>query len=238
MLPAPLFASPPLTFQVTAAAPPPESVAENCSTAEPEELVALQPVQFVSIERRSGSQRKSLRSRTRRRRAAAATRQKQHRRDRRQRQRPARQTPPAAKTLLCVHLHRSAHAPFHRLVPIPNQKVQSLPAIFRLIGLKRPLHSNVRPVHPAKRCLPRTTNELPYAVARPIALNPLIRGGSWTTSIPAIPASPLRLKAQASRNVIQSPFALSSIPPPRHPSRRNVIQSRFALSSRGAKRRR
>jgi hypothetical protein len=49
MVPGPLFASPPLTDQVTLAAPPPVSVALNCSTDAPEELVALQPVQFVSI---------------------------------------------------------------------------------------------------------------------------------------------------------------------------------------------
>jgi hypothetical protein len=48
-VPGPLFASPPLTVQVTLAAPPLESAAVNCSTAAPDELVALQPVQFVSI---------------------------------------------------------------------------------------------------------------------------------------------------------------------------------------------
>ena len=41
--------SPPVTFQVTFAAPPPVSVAENCSTEAPLELVALQPVQLVSM---------------------------------------------------------------------------------------------------------------------------------------------------------------------------------------------
>jgi hypothetical protein len=50
MVPAPLFTSPPLTFQVTVAAPPLASVAENCSTDAPDELVALQPVQLVSID--------------------------------------------------------------------------------------------------------------------------------------------------------------------------------------------
>ena len=48
MVPAPEFASPPETVQVTLAAPPAFSVAENCSTAVPEEFVVLQPVQFVS----------------------------------------------------------------------------------------------------------------------------------------------------------------------------------------------
>jgi hypothetical protein len=50
IVPAPLFASPPLTFHVTLAALPLESFAENCSTDTPEELVALQPVQLVSTE--------------------------------------------------------------------------------------------------------------------------------------------------------------------------------------------
>ena len=49
MVPGPEFASPPETDQVTLAAPPPERVAENCSKAAPEELVVLQPVQFVSM---------------------------------------------------------------------------------------------------------------------------------------------------------------------------------------------
>jgi len=49
MLPGPLFSSPPETDQVTAAAPPPVSVAVNCSTDAPRALVALQPVQLVSI---------------------------------------------------------------------------------------------------------------------------------------------------------------------------------------------
>ena len=39
----------PETFHVTLAAPPALSVAVNCSTDEPEALVALQPVQFVSM---------------------------------------------------------------------------------------------------------------------------------------------------------------------------------------------
>src|SRR5271165_1061924 len=49
MVPGPLFASPPDTDQVTAALPPPVSVAVNCSTDEPRELVVLQPVQLVSM---------------------------------------------------------------------------------------------------------------------------------------------------------------------------------------------
>jgi|SRR5580658_10135129 hypothetical protein len=49
MVPAPVFASPPITLQVTAAASPSASVAANCSTGVPLELVALQPVQLVSI---------------------------------------------------------------------------------------------------------------------------------------------------------------------------------------------
>jgi hypothetical protein len=50
MLPGPLLASPPETDQVTLAAPPPVSVAENCSTDAPLALLALQPVQLVSME--------------------------------------------------------------------------------------------------------------------------------------------------------------------------------------------
>lgn len=50
MAPGPLFASPPETDQVTAAAPPPVSVAPNCSTDVPCAPVALQPVQLVSME--------------------------------------------------------------------------------------------------------------------------------------------------------------------------------------------
>src|SRR5580700_2445596 len=50
MDPAPEFASPPDTVQFTPAAPPPVSVAENCSTGTFEELVALHPVQLVSME--------------------------------------------------------------------------------------------------------------------------------------------------------------------------------------------
>jgi hypothetical protein len=49
MVPGPLFASPPVTDQVTSALPPPVSVAVNCSTEEPRELVVLQPVQLVSM---------------------------------------------------------------------------------------------------------------------------------------------------------------------------------------------
>ncbi len=48
MVPGPEFASPPETDQVTFAAPPTVSAAENCSTVAPEELV-LQPVQLVSM---------------------------------------------------------------------------------------------------------------------------------------------------------------------------------------------
>jgi hypothetical protein len=48
IVPAPELASPPLTDQFTLAAPPLASVAVNCSTAVPE-LVALHPVQFVSM---------------------------------------------------------------------------------------------------------------------------------------------------------------------------------------------
>ena len=50
IVPAPLFASPPETDQVTAAGPPPVSVAVICSTVVPLALVALQPVQLVSME--------------------------------------------------------------------------------------------------------------------------------------------------------------------------------------------
>lgn len=46
--PAPALTSPPLTVQLTVAAPPPVKVAENCSTAVPELLTVLQPVQLVS----------------------------------------------------------------------------------------------------------------------------------------------------------------------------------------------
>ena len=49
MVPGPALASPPETAHVTLAAPPPESVAESCSTGVPEELELLQPVQLVSI---------------------------------------------------------------------------------------------------------------------------------------------------------------------------------------------
>lgn len=50
MEPGPELVSPPETAHVTLAAPPPESIAENCSTGVPEAFVALQPVQLVSIE--------------------------------------------------------------------------------------------------------------------------------------------------------------------------------------------
>ena len=49
MEPGPELVSPPETVQVTLAAPPPERMAENCSTGVPEAFVALQPVQLVSI---------------------------------------------------------------------------------------------------------------------------------------------------------------------------------------------
>jgi hypothetical protein len=49
MLPGPLLASPPETLQVTLAAPPPVSVAANCSTAAPLALAALHPLQLVSM---------------------------------------------------------------------------------------------------------------------------------------------------------------------------------------------
>ncbi len=53
--PAPPLGSPPLTAQLTEAAPPPFRVAENCSTAMPELLLtALQPVQLVSMEDEPG----------------------------------------------------------------------------------------------------------------------------------------------------------------------------------------
>ena len=47
--PAPELASPPETDHTTAAGPPLFSMAENCSTGVPDEFVALQPVQFVSL---------------------------------------------------------------------------------------------------------------------------------------------------------------------------------------------
>ena len=50
IVPGPLLVSPPESDQVTAAAPPPAIVALNCSTGVPSVLVALQPVQLVSIE--------------------------------------------------------------------------------------------------------------------------------------------------------------------------------------------
>src|SRR5580698_1040167 len=49
IFPGPELVSPPLTAQVTFAAPPPVNVALNCSMAVPEVLVALQPVQLVSM---------------------------------------------------------------------------------------------------------------------------------------------------------------------------------------------
>src|ERR1700734_235696 len=48
MEPAPEFGSPPEMDHVTVAAPPEARLAENCSTAVPDELVELQPVQLVS----------------------------------------------------------------------------------------------------------------------------------------------------------------------------------------------
>jgi hypothetical protein len=47
IVPGPEIASPPETDQFTLAAPLPR-VAENCSIVSPDELLALQPVQFVS----------------------------------------------------------------------------------------------------------------------------------------------------------------------------------------------
>ncbi len=60
MVPGPEFASPPETDQVTLAAPPPERVAENCSKVAPEESVALQPVQLVSMAAVPGKTEKGL----------------------------------------------------------------------------------------------------------------------------------------------------------------------------------
>jgi hypothetical protein len=60
MLPAPAFTSPPLTDQLTEAAPPPLRVAENCSMADPEVLTALQPVQLVSMVAEPGETEKVL----------------------------------------------------------------------------------------------------------------------------------------------------------------------------------
>jgi hypothetical protein len=48
--PGPLLASPPKSDQVTAAVSPLANVAVNCSTEVPLELVALHPVQLVSME--------------------------------------------------------------------------------------------------------------------------------------------------------------------------------------------
>ena len=59
MLPGPLLASPPLTDQVTLAAPPLESVAVNCSTEAPAALVALQAVQLVSMRAVEGEMEKA-----------------------------------------------------------------------------------------------------------------------------------------------------------------------------------
>lgn len=52
--PGPTLTSPPLTVQLTEAAPPLFSVAENSSTAVPELLTALQPVQLVSTVAKPG----------------------------------------------------------------------------------------------------------------------------------------------------------------------------------------
>jgi hypothetical protein len=58
MEPRPLFESPPEIDQVTAAAPPPASVAVNCSTDAPCELVVLQPLQLVSMDAVPGEMEK------------------------------------------------------------------------------------------------------------------------------------------------------------------------------------
>src|ERR1039457_7253059 len=50
MVPAPAVASPPLTDHMTPAAPPVLSLAENWCTGLPCALVALQPVQLVSMD--------------------------------------------------------------------------------------------------------------------------------------------------------------------------------------------
>ena len=47
--PAPVFASPPETAQLTLAAAPLESFAVNCSNTLPDESDPLQPVQLVSM---------------------------------------------------------------------------------------------------------------------------------------------------------------------------------------------
>jgi hypothetical protein len=61
MDPAPALASPPLTLQLTDAAPPPLSVAVNCSIVWPVVLlVALQPVQLVSTVAAPGEMEKVL----------------------------------------------------------------------------------------------------------------------------------------------------------------------------------
>jgi hypothetical protein len=49
IVPAPAFGSPPLTDQSTAAASPPERLAQNLCTGPPRPFTPLQPVQFVSI---------------------------------------------------------------------------------------------------------------------------------------------------------------------------------------------
>ena len=49
MVPGPLLGAPPETDQVTCAAPPAASLAENCSTDVPCLPVVLQPVQLVSM---------------------------------------------------------------------------------------------------------------------------------------------------------------------------------------------
>src|SRR5580658_4195791 len=59
MVPGPASASPPVTFQMTLAAPPPARVAENCSYAAPaEKLLPLQPVQLVSMAAADGEMAK------------------------------------------------------------------------------------------------------------------------------------------------------------------------------------
>ena len=60
MEPAPELASPPETDHVTLAAPPLFSVAVNCSTVAPADVVILHPVQLVSMEAVPGEMENSL----------------------------------------------------------------------------------------------------------------------------------------------------------------------------------